>query len=48
LVTNTLTRYVWPSWLIVQPTAERAKKSLDIIREGLETIPGYTRNEIMK
>ena len=48
LVTNTLTRYVWPSWLIVQPTAERAKKSLDIIREGLETIPGYTWNKIMK
>lgn len=40
-VINTLNRYIWPSWLIVSPTRERAKTSLEIIREGLETIPDY-------
>ena len=43
MVTNTSTRYIWPSWLIVPQTTEKAKKSLDIIREGLQTIPGYAR-----
>lgn len=42
-VTNTLTRYIWPSWLIVPQTTEKAKKSLEIISEGLRLIPGYAR-----
>jgi hypothetical protein len=43
MVTNTLTRYIWPTWLIVPQTTEKAKKSLEIISEGLQTIPGYAR-----
>ena len=42
-VTNTLTRYIWPTWLVVPQTTEKAKKSLEIISEGLQTIPGYAR-----
>jgi hypothetical protein len=42
-VTNTLTRYIWPTWLIVPQTTEKAKKSLEIISEGLQSIPGYAR-----
>jgi hypothetical protein len=42
-VTNTLTRYTWPTWLVVPSTTERAKKSLEIISEGLQSIHGYAR-----
>jgi len=41
VVTNTLTRYIWPTWLVVPQTTEKAKKSLEIISEGLDAIPGY-------
>lgn len=40
-VTGTLTRFTWPSWLVVPPTLEREKASLGIIREGLSLIPDY-------
>jgi hypothetical protein len=42
-VTSTLTRYIWPTWLVVPQTTEKAKKSLEIISEGLKEIPGYAR-----
>jgi hypothetical protein len=43
LVTNTLTRYTWPTWLVVPPATEKAKRSLEIVSEGLKSIPGYAR-----
>ena len=42
-VTNTLSRYIWPTWLVVPQTTEKAKRSLEIISEGLQTIPMYVR-----
>jgi hypothetical protein len=42
-VTNTLTRYIWPTWLVVPQTTDQAKRSLGIISEGLNAIPGYDR-----
>jgi hypothetical protein len=42
-ITNTLTRYIWPTWLVVPQTTEKAKRSLEIISEGLQTIPMYVR-----
>jgi hypothetical protein len=42
-VTNTLTRYIWPTWLVVPQTTDQAKRSLGIISEGLNAIPGYAR-----
>ncbi|HCC71373.1 MAG TPA: hypothetical protein DEQ09_09530 [Bacteroidales bacterium] len=38
---NTLTRFSWPGWLVVPPTVEREKASLDIVRSGLDPIPDY-------
>lgn len=43
VVTNTLARYTWPTWLIVPQTKEKEKESLEIIREGLQSISDYTR-----
>jgi hypothetical protein len=40
-VTTTLTRFTWPTWLVVPPTVEREKASLGIVREGLTLIPDY-------
>jgi len=39
IVTSTLDRYNWEPWLIVPPTKPREKKSLQIITEGLGSIP---------
>jgi len=39
--TGTLSRFVWPGWLVVPPTAEREKASVSIIRNGLSLIPDY-------
>lgn len=41
MVTNALNRYTWSSWLVVPPTTERAKTSLEWIREGLSGISDY-------
>lgn len=41
-VTSTESRYTWPLWLIVPPTEAREKKSLEIIRQELFSIPGFT------
>jgi len=40
-VTNSTTRYAWPTWLVVPPTTDKPKSSLEIIRAGLTAIPGY-------
>jgi hypothetical protein len=40
-VTYTSNRYTWPSWLTIPQTTGRAKKSLEIIKEGLKYIPGF-------
>jgi hypothetical protein len=38
VVTNTLTRYTWPTWLVVPQTIDKPKKSLEIISDGLSAI----------
>ncbi len=40
-VTNSINRYSWPKWLLVPPTSEREKASLQVIEEGLKGIPDY-------
>ncbi len=40
-VTNTTTRYSWPTWLVVAPTKIREKASLQIVREGLQELPYF-------
>jgi hypothetical protein len=41
-VTSTESRYNWPLWLIVPATVPKEKKSLQVIRSGLSSIPGFT------
>jgi hypothetical protein len=41
-VTSSLGRYNWPLWMTVPATKAREKKSLDIVRTGLSSIPGFT------
>ena len=41
VVTSSVTRYEWPTWLIVPPVTEREKKSLQVVGAGLRTIPGF-------
>jgi hypothetical protein len=41
IVTNSTNRYRWPAYLIVPPTVEREKGSLNVIKEGLNVIPDY-------
>lgn len=41
VVTNSTNRYSWPKWLVVPPTTEREKASLQIIEDGLVSIPDY-------
>ena len=41
VVTNSTNRYSWPTWLIVPPSQEREKASLQVIEEGLGAIPDY-------
>jgi len=38
-LTYTLSRYAWPSWLIVPDTKVRVKKSLEIISTGIKNLP---------
>lgn len=40
-VTSSLSRYNWPLWMTVPATKEREKKSLDVVRAGLSSIPGF-------
>ena len=40
-VTSSLTRYTWPSWLVVPPTELREKKSLQVVKAGLSAIPDF-------
>lgn len=40
-ISHTLTRYSWPSWLIVPETKERVKKSLGIISTEMRNIPDF-------
>jgi len=41
-VTSSQSRYMWPRWLIVPSTEVREKKSLEVIKAGLSSIPGFT------
>ncbi len=41
VVTSSLSRYNWPLWLVVPPTFAREKKSLQIVKSGLSSIPGF-------
>ena len=41
-VTSSLSRYNWPHWLIVPETEVRDKRSLEVIKAGLSTIPDFT------
>lgn len=41
VVTSSQSRYTWPLWLVVPPTQEREKKSYQIIKDGLSSIPDY-------
>lgn len=40
-VTSSLSRYVWPHWLIAPVTSPTEKRSLQVVREGLSSIPGF-------
>jgi hypothetical protein len=42
VVTSSLSRYNWPFWLVVPSTEMREKKSLEIVKTGLSSIPGFT------
>jgi hypothetical protein len=41
-VTSSLSRYNWPLWMIAPKTKAREKKSLEIVRAGLSSIPEFT------
>jgi hypothetical protein len=41
-VTSSLSRYNWPLWMTVPTTKTREKKSLDVVRAGLSSVPGFT------
>jgi hypothetical protein len=40
-VTSTSTRYNWDSWLVVPSTDSRAKKSLQVVTNGLLSLPDF-------
>ena len=40
-VTSSLSRYVWQHWLIAPVTTATGKKSLQKIRDGLLSVPGF-------
>jgi len=42
VVTSSMGRYNWPLWLVVPPNEAKEKKSLEIVRNGLNAIPGFT------
>ena len=41
-VISTESRYTWPQWLIVPATVPKEKRSLQVIKSGLSSIPGFT------
>jgi hypothetical protein len=41
-VTSSSGRYNWPLWMIAPSTEAREKKSLEVVRTGLSSIPGFT------
>ncbi|MCX6262130.1 MAG: hypothetical protein NTY95_15095, partial [Bacteroidia bacterium] len=41
-ITSSSGRYNWPLWMIAPSTEAREKKSLDVVRTGLSSIPGFT------
>ena len=41
-VTSSISRYNWPLWITVPSTEVREKKSLEVVRTGLTSIPGFT------
>jgi hypothetical protein len=41
-VTSSLSRYNWPLWMTVPSTKAREKKSLEVVKTGLSSIPGFT------
>jgi hypothetical protein len=42
VVTSSAGRYIWPLWLVVPETQSREKKSLEVVRSELSSIPGFT------
>jgi hypothetical protein len=42
VVTSSLSRYTWPLWLVVPSTEAREKKSLEVVKTRLSSIPGFT------
>jgi len=42
VVTSSTGRYTWPLWLVVPPTEAKEKKTLDVVRTGLNAIPDFT------
>jgi len=40
-VVSTSDRYNWSEWLVVPATKTEEKESLNIVREGLKSIPGF-------
>jgi hypothetical protein len=42
VVTSSLSRYTWPLWLVVPSTEVKEKKSLEVVKTGLSSIPGFT------
>lgn len=41
IVTSSMGRYTWPKWLIVPSVVPREKKALEVIRNGLPSIPDF-------
>lgn len=41
-VTSSSGRYNWPLWMTIPAIKAREKKSLDVVRTGLSSIPGFT------
>jgi hypothetical protein len=41
VVVSTTDRYTWSNWLVVPPTKAEEKASLNIVEEGLKSIPGF-------
>ncbi len=41
IVTSTLGRYTWPKWLIVPSVVPREKKALEVVKNGLPSIPDF-------
>jgi hypothetical protein len=42
VVTSSLSRYAWPLWLVAPSTEAREKKSFEVVKTGLTSIPGFT------